>query len=62
MLVRGVITHTCKQMQILLADNIRLHSENDELRSKLNALEQESMSFALGKSPSLLIEEDQRGV
>ena len=39
-------------MKILLADNIRLHSENDELRSRLNALEQQSMSFALGESPS----------
>jgi len=41
-------------MKILLADNIRLQTENDELRSKMNALEQQSMSFALGDFACLL--------
>jgi len=43
-----------EQMKILLADNIRLQTENDELRSKMNALEQQSMSFALGDFACLL--------
>ena len=43
------------QLKILLAENIRLRSENTALTDRLNSVEQQSMGMALEKVLYLLL-------